>query len=198
MPLQHVLSSSITLLLSWLRPSTLFAIIVLLKVIGTCDSSAIEQTAIISETCSEETCATRDLDTATATVPISPTTTTTTTSDDDDECGVWLALSTLPGTGIGMFAGKEFRENETLMAAGDHIIPIVDFLLYQPANVKFLWDEYTWVRPFLSLCVSSGKIPATATQHCCVEKVVPNGLGVFPHFRFCFLSRMQKASTWTN
>lgn len=194
MPLQHVLSSSISLLLSWLRPSTLFAIIVLLKVIGTCDSSAIETTAILPETCSDETCATRDLDTAPAmaTDPISPT--TTTTNDDDEECGVWLALSTLPGTGIGMFAGKEFRQDETLMAAGDHIIPIVDFLLYQPANVKFLWDEYTWVRPFWSLCVSSGKTPTTATQHCSVEKIVPKRSRVFS---FAFF-RVPKVSTWTN
>lgn len=56
------------------------------------------------------------------------------------ECGVYLALSTLPGTGIGMFAGRNFTAQEQMMQMGDHLIPIVD----RP-DQKFLWDSYTWV-----------------------------------------------------
>jgi hypothetical protein len=37
------------------------------------------------------------------------------------QCGVYLAQSTLPGTGIGMFAGKNFAVGESIMAAGDHM-----------------------------------------------------------------------------
>ena len=43
----------------------------------------------------------------------------------DGECGVYLAFSTLPGTGIGMFAGRSFEEGDELMDVGDHLIPIV-------------------------------------------------------------------------
>jgi hypothetical protein len=59
------------------------------------------------------------------------------------QCGVWLALSTLPGAGIGMFAGKTFEEGQDMMPAGDHIVPIVDLQL-QHELAFFLWDEYTW------------------------------------------------------
>jgi hypothetical protein len=62
-------------------------------------------------------------------------------------------MSTLPGTGIGMFAGKSFKEGDVMMPAGDHIIPFVDVGLSHGTNIFFLWDEYTWVskRIFRSL-----------------------------------------------
>ncbi len=67
----------------------------------------------------------------------------------DSKCGVWLALSTLPGAGIGMFSGKGFAEGEVLMAAGDHIVPIVETDILHDPDFVFLWDQYTWVR----LCI---------------------------------------------
>lgn len=59
------------------------------------------------------------------------------------QCGVWLALSTLPGAGVGMFAGKTFEKGQHMMPAGDHIVPIVDLNIHQEFAF-FLWDEYTW------------------------------------------------------
>lgn len=61
-----------------------------------------------------------------------------------EECGVYLALSTLPGTGIGMFAGRSFEEGDELMEVGDHLIPIVSLPQHQGEDAYFLWDEYTW------------------------------------------------------
>ena len=61
------------------------------------------------------------------------------------ECGVWLALSTIPGAGLGIFAGKKFRRDETLMVGGDQTIPIVDIVSHQGETIPFLWDDYTWV-----------------------------------------------------
>ena len=58
-------------------------------------------------------------------------------------CGVWLAKSTIPGAGLGMFAGKDFDENDELLPAGDVVIPIVDIEFHQGGGA-FLWDEYTW------------------------------------------------------
>lgn len=59
-------------------------------------------------------------------------------------CGVYLALSTLPGTGIGMFAGRDYQKLDPLMEVGDHIIPILDMSLHQKRGEFFLWDSYTW------------------------------------------------------
>jgi hypothetical protein len=73
------------------------------------------------------------------------------TVDDDSstsavECGIWLAMSSLPGTGIGMFAGRSFNKGENLMRGlGDHCVPIVD-IGFLHKDAYFLWDEYTWVR----------------------------------------------------
>jgi hypothetical protein len=61
-----------------------------------------------------------------------------------DDCGIWVAPSTLPGSGAGMYAGKSYKMGETLLA--DHTIPIVDFPLHNSHHnaTTFLWDEYFW------------------------------------------------------
>jgi len=62
-----------------------------------------------------------------------------------EKCGIWLAESTIPNSGLGMYAGKEFHHNDELLETGDIVIPIVDFEMNQwRYRYKFLWDEYTW------------------------------------------------------
>jgi len=79
-------------------------------------------------------------------------------NEDEDTpfvCGVYLAHSTLPGTGIGMYAGpKGYKKGELITKTlGDHLIPLVDVkethgdtgLLDSDSNDRyFLWDQYTW------------------------------------------------------
>ena len=64
----------------------------------------------------------------------------------DEQCGVWLAPSTIPGAGLGMFAGKHFETDDVLIPTGDSVIGIVDIALHnrQQHRETFLWDEYTW------------------------------------------------------
>jgi hypothetical protein len=66
---------------------------------------------------------------------------------NSDKCGVWVGLSSLPGTGIGMYAGKEFRVGDVLLPVGDIVIPIVD----EDEESFFLWDEYTWNAAFFGM-----------------------------------------------
>lgn len=69
------------------------------------------------------------------------------TTPSDEECGVWLAPSTIPGAGLGMFAGKNFAKNDVLIPTGDSVIGIVDIGVHnrpQDHPESFLWDEYTW------------------------------------------------------
>ena len=61
------------------------------------------------------------------------------TSHANHQCEIWLAPSTIPGAGIGIFAGKVIRRQNHVMQGGDLAIPIVDALFY-------LLNEYTWVR----------------------------------------------------
>jgi hypothetical protein len=64
-----------------------------------------------------------------------------------DECGVWLAPSSIPGAGIGMFAGRDFEKGEALQASGEVVVPQIDINHHQfelGDRFFFLWDEYTW------------------------------------------------------
>lgn len=76
-----------------------------------------------------------------------------TASSEEIICGVWFAKSTIPGAGLGMFAGKDFAQHEDLLPAGDVVIPIVDMNLHlaQASDDTFLWDEYTWDADKLSM-----------------------------------------------
>lgn len=84
-----------------------------------------------------ETC---DQDNETCSLPV------ITSTDHLKECGLWVAPSSLPGAGLGMFAGRDFEKNELMQPSGDVVIPIIDILMHQRGRKKFnfLWDEYTW------------------------------------------------------
>jgi len=62
----------------------------------------------------------------------------------DNPCGIWLAPSTIKGAGLGMFAGKDFQAEDSLLPTGDSVIGIVDISLHNGDrhHEAFLWDEY--------------------------------------------------------
>jgi hypothetical protein len=61
------------------------------------------------------------------------------------ECGIYMAPSTIPGAGLGIFAGRAFRAHEPLQQSGDLALSIVDIVLHNnDSGFTFLWDEYTW------------------------------------------------------
>lgn len=75
--------------------------------------------------------------------------------ENNNVCGIWLAPSTIPGSGMGMFAGKDFAVDDSLGNTGDAVIPVVDFNLHQGTlderGWTFLWDDYTWDAVYLQL-----------------------------------------------
>jgi hypothetical protein len=64
----------------------------------------------------------------------------------DDVCRVYIAPSTIPGAGYGIFAGVSFRKGD-LVTPGDGVVPIHNPVFHN-GNVEhvdtFLWDEYVW------------------------------------------------------
>jgi hypothetical protein len=95
------------------------------------------------------------------------TTTPTTGASSSIPCGIWLAPSTIPGAGLGMFAGQKYEKDQELQVVGDVVIPVVDMVEHQDGDVDytFLFDEYTWSAGSLGLehegrfevnCISPG------------------------------------------
>ena len=67
-------------------------------------------------------------------------------STADDICRVYIAPSTIPGAGYGLFAGVSFRKGE-LVTPGDGVVPIHNPVFHNGNNEHedtFLWDEYVW------------------------------------------------------
>ncbi|KAI2504644.1 hypothetical protein MHU86_9754 [Fragilaria crotonensis] len=65
-------------------------------------------------------------------------------NNDATSCGLWFAKSSIPNSGLGMYAGRNFDKGEHMMVSGDIVIPIVDMEMHQGDNWIFLWDSYTW------------------------------------------------------
>ncbi len=86
------------------------------------------------------------------------------TGDDDaNQCGVYFATSTIPGAGLGMFAGKSITKYAPIMPSGDIVIPVVDIQLHHDeGGWTFLWDEYTCKFRFFFLCAHFPRVLAYA------------------------------------
>lgn len=64
------------------------------------------------------------------------------------ECGVYLAPSTIPGAGLGMFAGKNYTTWEPIGPA-DVIIPVADYGTegHNIGRGSLILDFYGWNAP---------------------------------------------------
>jgi hypothetical protein len=76
------------------------------------------------------------------------------------ECGLWLAPSTIPGAGLGMYAGRDFNASESMHRnhnhepVGDLCVPLVDIDDHYGSTLNLLLGDYTWkyVLDLCSLC----------------------------------------------
>lgn len=82
---------------------------------------------------------------------------THTDKPEDSVCGLWLAPSTIPGAGLGMYAGMDFVPGQEFIRGGDSVVAISDIkqhnanVFYNHTRRDFLWDEYTWSGAFLRM-----------------------------------------------
>lgn len=62
----------------------------------------------------------------------------------EDSCRVYLAPSTIPGAGLGTFAGRSFRKGDEV-TPGDVVVPIRDIAFHNGGDDHentFLWGKY--------------------------------------------------------
>jgi hypothetical protein len=67
--------------------------------------------------------------------------------ESSTKCGIYLAPSTIPGSGLGMYAGDHYYKEGDTVTGGDNVIPIVEHEWNNAGaegGVHFLWNEYTW------------------------------------------------------
>ena len=63
------------------------------------------------------------------------------------QCGVYLAPSSIPGAGLGMYAGNRSIDRHEIVTNEDILIPIVEKNWHIEERLQdrnFLWDEYIW------------------------------------------------------
>jgi hypothetical protein len=88
-------------------------------------------------------------------IVVFPTTTTRTTTSTTTstifvnaaaiECGVYLAQSSIPFAGLGMYAGNRSISKNEIVTYEDILIPIVErswHIERRLSDQNFLWDEY--------------------------------------------------------
>lgn len=69
---------------------------------------------------------------------------------DKSKCGLFLAPSSIPNSGLGMFAGHHGISENATIGDGDVIIPLFEMEFHNRLKEKqhkydtFLWDEYVW------------------------------------------------------
>ena len=66
-------------------------------------------------------------------------------SDNDDSCGLYLAPSTIPNAGLGVFTTRPLQEGQVVDTPSDLCIPIVD-QKWHMGRKDFFWtpSEYVW------------------------------------------------------
>ncbi|KAL7566573.1 hypothetical protein ACA910_000640 [Epithemia clementina (nom. ined.)] len=64
-----------------------------------------------------------------------------TVASSGDGCKVYLAPSSIPGAGIGVFTAVDLKEGD-IVGYGDVIIPIIDFLYHMSADYRFDPDHH--------------------------------------------------------
>lgn len=71
--------------------------------------------------------------------------------EEGPDCGLYLAPSSIPGAGLGMYAGRSaISKNHPVVprGGGDVIIPLIEMEWHTSYGTTeerhFLWDEYTW------------------------------------------------------
>lgn len=59
------------------------------------------------------------------------------------QCSIYIAPSTIPNAGLGIFTAKPLRDGDVI-GYGDVLIPIVDFDLHTKGNFTWMLGEYAW------------------------------------------------------
>jgi hypothetical protein len=75
-----------------------------------------------------------------------------TPSSNNDECGIYLAQSTIPNAGLGMFAGKDYKKNSKV-TDGDIIVPLIEVDWNNDHDDIYIYITPSFIHSFILVCV---------------------------------------------
>ena len=81
--------------------------------------------------------------------------------DDGDVCGLYLAPSSIPGAGLGVYTGSRSFDREEFLAEPDIGVPLFNVELHHGEDeYDWLWWDYIWQHgkkcAFVCVCVRRG------------------------------------------
>jgi hypothetical protein len=80
----------------------------------------------------------------------------------NDECALYLAPSSIPGAGLGMYAGSKPYTKGERIGDPDLMLPVYDLDWHNGfQDFSFLWDEYTWSSS-TSFCIISNVLQSSS------------------------------------
>jgi hypothetical protein len=100
--------------------------------------------------------------------------------NEGDTCRIYMAPSTIPGAGYGLFAGVSYEKGD-LVTPGDGVVPIYDLVFHNGNEdhvTTFLWDEYVW----------SGATFSAMTELDITMEAASFGIGALPNCFFPLLN----------
>jgi hypothetical protein len=99
-------------------------------------------------------------------------------TSDTKVCRIYMAPSTIPGAGFGLFAGIPYQKGN-LVTPGDGVVPIYDMEFHNGLSSSlFLWDEYVW----------SGSTFSAMSEYDRTIEAASFGIGALPNCFFPLLN----------
>ncbi|KAL7557110.1 hypothetical protein ACA910_002359 [Epithemia clementina (nom. ined.)] len=68
-------------------------------------------------------------------------------NNNDNQCGVYLAPSTIPGAGNGIFAGRFAAAGDASLLPPDLVVPVTDYVFhnhFHPVQDMYRWFQHSW------------------------------------------------------
>jgi len=117
--------------------------------------------------------------------------------DESNPCQLYVAESTIPNAGLGVFAGTSFRKNQMIGRVGDPAFPVVDqdwhnspeggSLSKHEADYHWPLTNYDWNAPDIGMDHEAEDISVTVT-----------GFGAAPNCHFRLLNVHEHKATYDN